>query len=68
MFLFNLNFIRDIAMAQKLINSRMTAQTMAIAGFAAAATAASMTTKDAIVDPYYERIVNDPHYQTQPKH
>ncbi|KAI8846358.1 hypothetical protein BC829DRAFT_370497 [Chytridium lagenaria] len=49
---------RDIAMAQKLINARMTGQVAAIAGFIAAASLASAMPKEVVVDPYYERIIN----------
>ncbi|KAJ3114893.1 hypothetical protein HDU96_001511 [Phlyctochytrium bullatum] len=53
------NFTRpNVAMAQKLINARMTAQVAAIAGFVLVASLASTVPKEVVVDPYYERIIN----------
>ncbi|KAJ3219094.1 hypothetical protein HDU67_002750 [Dinochytrium kinnereticum] len=47
------NFQRaDIAMAQKLINARMTAQVAAILGFAAAGTLAAMVPKEATIGEF----------------
>eukprot|EP00842_Homolaphlyctis_polyrhiza_P002216 jgi/Hompol1/2996/HPOL_006286-RA len=57
------NFSRsDIAMAQKLINSRMVAQSLALGGFVALAALASATgthEHKELVDPHFERIVSE---------
>nr|KAJ3419374.1 hypothetical protein HK105_007040 [Polyrhizophydium stewartii] len=49
---------RDIAVPQKLINSRMIAQAMVLAGFAGMALIASAAPKPVKIDPHFERVVN----------
>ncbi|KAJ3327697.1 hypothetical protein HDU76_011297 [Blyttiomyces sp. JEL0837] len=53
------NFMRkDIFLSQKFINARMTAQVAAIAGVGIAAVMAASTHREVMIDPYYERVVN----------
>ncbi|KAH6567515.1 hypothetical protein BASA61_004080 [Batrachochytrium salamandrivorans] len=55
---------RNVPMAQKLINSRMVAQTMVLLGFAGLAALSATTSPIVKIDPHFERII---HQENQTK-